>query len=106
MAIRRSATGYETVERVSRAPGGWHIGNFVRPSQVAEVSTGDVQVLRPIPYLSIVRGKNTAGETRNRLLNFSIWVLLRSRFLCKTSDTMLSVPKTGWTDVVSCAREC
>jgi hypothetical protein len=39
--------------------------------------------------------KNTAGETRNRLLSFSIWVLLRSRFLCKTSDTMLSEAKIG-----------
>src|SRR5216683_7402137 len=31
----------------------------------------------------------------NRLLNFSMWVLLGLRFLCKTSDTMLSEPKIG-----------
>ncbi|SRR5260370_13425549 len=43
----------------------------------------------------MLRGKNTAGETWNRLLNFSMWVLVSSRFLCKTSDTMLSEPKIG-----------
>ncbi len=36
---------------------------------------------RGLPYLSMMRGKNTAGETWNLLPNFSMWVLLRSRFL-------------------------
>src|SRR5260370_12276594 len=50
-------------------------------------------------FLSVVREKNTAGETWNRLLNFSMGVLLRARFLCKTSDTMLSQPKMGTTSL-------
>ena len=40
-------------------------------------------------FSSCAREKNAAGETRNRLLNFSMWPLFRSRFLCRTSGSWL-----------------